>query len=59
LPNDRPLVPDQLQTDRLLLRRWRVTDAAELQPILAANVTHLGPWIPRRVAEPAGLEQLS
>lgn len=53
------LVPDELQTPRLLLRRWSPTDAATLQPILAMNFAHLGPWIPRRVAEPAEVEQLT
>ena len=46
------LVPDELSTPRLLLRRWRPTDALVLQPVLAANTTHLAPWIPWRVAEP-------
>jgi RimJ/RimL family protein N-acetyltransferase len=52
------MLPDELRTARLLLRPWRATDAAELQPILAANVAHLSPWIPRRVAEPADVERL-
>jgi RimJ/RimL family protein N-acetyltransferase len=33
------------------LRPWRADDAPALHPVLAANETHLGPWIPRRVAE--------
>lgn len=45
-------VPDELRTARLLLRRWRPSDAVALQPVLAANVSHLAPWIPWRVAEP-------
>lgn len=45
-------VPDELRTSRLLLRRWRPSDAPALQPVLAANVAHLAPWIPWRVAEP-------
>ena len=51
-------VPEQLQTPRLLLRRWRTTDAAELAPILEANVAHLARWIPARVAVPAPAEKL-
>ena len=51
-------IPDQLRTPRLLLRRWRTTDAAELQPVLEANFAHLGPWIPARVAEPVPLPRL-
>jgi RimJ/RimL family protein N-acetyltransferase len=41
------------------LRRWREGDAAALEPVLAANFAHLGPWIPRRVAEPASTEKLA
>lgn len=52
------LAPNDLHTSRLLLRRWRADDAVRLEPILAANVAHLGPWIPRRVAEPAPLPRL-
>ena len=51
-------VPDQLRTPRLLLRRWQSGDAAELAPILAANVTHLADWIPARVSEPAPVARL-
>ena len=46
------VVPDELRTSRLVLRRWSPSDAPALQPILAANVAHLAPWIPWRVAEP-------
>jgi RimJ/RimL family protein N-acetyltransferase len=52
-------VPDELRTRRLILRRWRATDAAELQPVLAANVEHLKPWIPWRVAEPVDVDRLA
>lgn len=47
------LLPDSIHTSRLLLRRWRPEDAAALEPVLAANVAHLEPWIPWSVAEPA------
>jgi len=46
-------VPLQIHTPRLLLRPWRASDAALLEPILATNWDHLGPWIPRRIAEHA------
>lgn len=52
-------VPHELHSPRLHLRRWRATDAADLEPILAANVAHLTPWIPRRVAEHADVETLA
>ena len=51
-------VPEQLRTPRLLLRRWRATDAAELACILEANVAHLARWIPARVATPAPAPEL-
>lgn len=57
--NETQLLPGQLATPRLLLRRWRTTDAAALESILAANFGHLGPWIPRKVAEPADREELA
>jgi len=59
LPNDVPLVPDQLRTARLIVRRWQESDAAALEAVLAVNFAHLGPWIPRRVAEPASTEKLA
>lgn len=51
-------VPDHLRTSRLLLRRWTADDAVQLGPILHANVAHLGPWIPQRVARPASESEL-
>ncbi|HKW46263.1 MAG TPA: GNAT family N-acetyltransferase [Gemmatimonadaceae bacterium] len=51
-------IPEQLQTPRLLLRRWRTTDAAALGPILEANVAHLARWIPARIAMPAAAAEL-
>jgi len=53
------IVPDELCTPRLLLRRWRPSDAEALQPVLAANVAHLAPWIPWRVAEPLAAGRLA
>ena len=52
-------VPSEIQTDRLLLRPWRTTDAAALHPILETNWDHLGPWIPARVATPAAIPILA
>ena len=46
-------LPDQLRTERLLLRPWHNDDAEALHPILVANYEHLSPWIPPRVATPA------
>ena len=55
----RTVMPNELRTTRLLLRRWRPSDAVALQPVLAANVSHLKPWIPWRVAEPLEVEPLA
>ena len=52
-------IPIELRTERLLLRPWRAGDAAALHPILEANWTHLGPWIPARVATPAPVPELA
>ena len=53
------LLPGELRTARLILRPWRVTDAALLAPILAANVDHLTGWIPARIATPAPVDLLA
>ena len=52
-------VPLEIRTVRLLLRRWRPEDAADLQPVLESNRDHLGPWIPARVATPAPIPILA
>ena len=43
----------------MVLRPWRGDDAELLLPVLEANQTHLGPWIPRRVAEPVPIAELA
>ena len=53
------LVPATLRTERLLIRAWSAADAPALQPILAANVAHLGPWIPARVSTPVPVPELA
>ena len=53
------LAPNDIRTARLLLRPWTAEDAASLLPVLEANRSHLGPWIPARVAEPAPLPVLA
>jgi RimJ/RimL family protein N-acetyltransferase len=50
--------PDELRTERLLLRRWRPRDAALLEDALRGSVDHLRPWIPWRIAEPAPVPEL-
>jgi len=50
--------PTEIRTPRLLLRPWQPDDAEHLLPILEANRAHIGPWIPRHVAEPIPRPQL-
>lgn len=52
-------VPVALHTARMLMRPWSPADAPALAPILAANVAHLGPWIPAHVATPLPLPALA
>ena len=52
-------VPVEIRTPRFVLRPWRADDAPALLPVLEANWTHLGPWIPARVATPAPLPLLA
>jgi RimJ/RimL family protein N-acetyltransferase len=51
-------LPDTIQTARLLLRRWQPSDAPRLKAALDASVSHLEPWIPWHVAEPATIDVL-
>jgi RimJ/RimL family protein N-acetyltransferase len=53
------VVPAVLETPRLRLRAWSPLDGPGLLPILEANRSHLGPWIPPRVAAPAPLAELA
>lgn len=51
--------PDRIPTARLLLRRWRVDDAAALKAALDDSVGHLHPWIPAAVADSGPVEVLA
>ena len=51
-------VPSHIRTERLLLRCWRHGDARALREVLLGNQAHIGPWIPRRVSEPAPIPEL-
>lgn len=52
------MLPHDIQTARLRLRRWRQSDASELLPILEQNLEHLQRWIPERVYSPAPVADL-
>lgn len=49
------MVPAELHSARLLLRRWRPDDAAALQEALDASLPELQAWVPWVVAEPSEL----
>lgn len=38
--------PDEIRTDRLLIRRYRLGDGPELARSVAASHDHLAPWMP-------------
>jgi len=50
------VLPSEVPTPRLVLRRWRKTDAAVLKATLDANLAHLQAWLPWAMAEPSPLE---
>ena len=58
-PDRATRVPESLRTERILLRRWRASDAPRLAPVLEANHAHLAPWIPKRVAQPGTVAEIA
>lgn len=46
-----PLV-ELLHSDRLVLRRWRVSDVGALAAAITTSLEHLRPWMPWIAAEP-------
>lgn len=50
-----PLV-ERIETERLVIRRWEVDDAALLNEAVARNVEHLRPWMPWIKFEPLDVE---
>jgi RimJ/RimL family protein N-acetyltransferase len=53
-----PVVPEEIRTERLLLRPYRADDAERLRPVLVANVNHLRSWLPTHVWELIDLPEL-
>lgn len=49
-------LPERLEADGLVLRRWTIDDATALQRAVAASEEHLRPWMPWMAAEPIELE---
>src|SRR4030095_7576851 len=51
-------LPPEISTPRLVLRRWRKTDAAVLKSALDANLAHLQAWLPGAMPRPSPLDVL-
>jgi RimJ/RimL family protein N-acetyltransferase len=51
-------LPAELSTQRLVLRRWRKSDAPALKTVLDGNLEHLRAWLPWAMAEPSPVEVL-
>ncbi|HRE02394.1 MAG TPA: GNAT family N-acetyltransferase, partial [Ilumatobacteraceae bacterium] len=45
-------MPDRIETERLVLRRWRVEDMPLLRAAITASIEHLRPWMPWVQHEP-------
>jgi RimJ/RimL family protein N-acetyltransferase len=45
-------LPDHVETERLVLRRWEAADAPALAAAIAESIEHLRPWMPWAAAEP-------
>lgn len=50
-------IPHRIVTERLVLRRYRVDDAAEMSRVALANKSHLTPFMPWARAEPLPPEE--
>lgn len=49
-------LPEQIEADGVVLRRWTIDDASALQRAVAESEEHLRPWMPWMAAEPLELE---
>jgi len=52
-------LPDEITTDRLRVRTWRVGDAPLLKVAIDTNLDHLRAWLPWAMHEPSSLESLA
>jgi RimJ/RimL family protein N-acetyltransferase len=52
----RLVLPDEIPTRRLVLRRWRESDAPQLKAAIDASLAQLQQWMPWAMAEPSPLE---
>ena len=56
--HNRPVrLPERLEGDGLVLRRWLLADAERLHAAIARNVSHLRPWLAWAALEPQPLER--
>jgi RimJ/RimL family protein N-acetyltransferase len=49
-------IPDEITTERLVLRRWRKQDGAQMKAAIDDNLAHLQAWMPWAMAEPSPIE---
>jgi ribosomal-protein-serine acetyltransferase len=49
-------LPEVVECDRLLLRRWRVDDAPALRQAVLDSLDHLMPWMPWAAFEPTSID---
>jgi hypothetical protein len=50
-------LPERIEGDGLVLRRWREEDAGLLHEAVVDSVEHLRPWMPWIADEPMSVEQ--
>lgn len=51
-----PVLPDLMEGDGLVLKRWQIADAALLAVAVTESIEHLRPWMPWIAQEPMALE---
>ena len=51
-------LPHALRTERLVVRAWRVSDAAPLKEAIDSSLEHLQEWLPWALTEPSRIETL-
>ena len=49
-------LPERMERDDLLIRRWRPTDVTGMATLIAANLDHLRPWMAWARTEPLSHE---
>ena len=50
------MLPERIEDDELVLRRWVVSDAGALQAVIAESASHLRPWVRWVEDEDASIE---